>query len=213
MSSLEHTLRSGVAELGLALDDLQLAQLVEYAGLLGKWGRVYNLTAIRSPEEIATHHLLDCLAVIGPLRRRVGADARVLDVGAGAGLPGVVIAIACPDVHVDCVDAVAKKIAFVQQAAGVLKLPRLRGLHARVETLGGSYDVITSRAFASLADFVQLSQAALAPGGVWMAMKGRVPDDEIAALPPAVEMFHVEQLHVPGLGAERCLVWMRRRAG
>jgi 16S rRNA (guanine527-N7)-methyltransferase len=135
---------------------------------------------------------------------------RLLDVGSGAGLPGVVIAICCPDVMVDCVDAVAKKAAFVRQAALSLGLPNLRGLHARVESLTDQYDVISSRAFASLADFTSWSQGALREGGVWLAMKGKYPVDEIGALPESVMVFHVEQLAVPGLEAERCIVWIKK---
>ena len=124
----------------------------------------------------------------------------------------MVIAICCPEVTVDCVDTVAKKAAFVQQVAVALGLPNLRGLHTRVEKLAGPYDVIASRAFASLPDFVSWSAGALAEQGVWMAMKGKSPDQEIAALPPEVRMFHVEPLAVPGLDAERCMVWLRRAA-
>jgi len=131
-------------------------------------------------------------------------------VGSGGGLPGVVIAIGCPDIDVTCVDAVGKKAAFVQQVAGALGLSNLHGRHGRVEAIAGPFDVVTSRAFASLADFTAWSDGALAEGGVWLAMKGRRPDDEIAALPPAVTVFHVEPLTVPGLEAERCLVWLRR---
>jgi 16S rRNA (guanine527-N7)-methyltransferase len=135
----------------------------------------------------------------------------LLDVGSGAGLPGVVIAIVCPEMEVHCVDAVAKKAAFIQQAAATLGLPNLRGLHQRVEQLQGRYELITSRAFASLADFVTLSAGALAEQGVWLAMKGKNPVEEIAELPAKVEMFHVEPLQVPGLHAQRCLVWLRHR--
>lgn len=209
----EAGLRRGLAALRLELSDQQVGQLLAFAELLHKWSRVYNLTALRGPEEIVTHHLLDCLAVIGPLRRvTTGAAKRVLDVGSGAGLPGVVIAVACPELDVDCVDAVAKKAAFVQQVAATLSLPNLRGVHSRVEDLERHYDVISSRAFASLGDFVRVSADALADGGVWVAMKGKHPGAEIEALPPGIEMFHVEQLQVPGLSAERCLVWLRRRA-
>jgi 16S rRNA (guanine527-N7)-methyltransferase len=138
-----------------------------------------------------------------------GKGVKLLDVGAGAGLPGVVIAICCPEIVVTCVDTVAKKAAFIQQVAVALKLPNLRGLHSRVESLTDGFDVISSRAFASLADFTHWSRAALAPAGVWLAMKGKQPADELAQLPPDVKVFHVEQLVVPGLGAERCIVWMR----
>jgi len=209
-ADLEAGLRAGLAQLGLAIGDEQIAQLIGYAGLIQKWSRVYNLTAVREPGEILSHHLLDCLAIIGPLRRHTGGRPfRLLDVGAGAGLPGVVIAIVCPEIQVHCVDAVAKKAAFVQQAAGVLSLPNLRGLHARVEQLKDRYELITSRAFASLADFVTLSATALAEQGAWLAMKGKYPEEEVSDLPANVEMFHVEQLEVPGLAAQRCLVWLR----
>lgn len=211
-ADLEAALEAGIVALGLALTAEQRRQLLDYLNLIQKWTRVYNLTAVRDPHEMVTQHLLDSLAVIAPLRRHTGgASCSLLDVGAGAGLPGVVIAIACPEIGVDCVDAVAKKAAFVQQVAGTLLLPNLRGLHDRVERLAGPYDVITSRAFASLADFVSWSGAALAQQGVWMAMKGRHPEQEITELPPEVEMFHVEQLRVPNFEGERCLVWMRRR--
>ncbi len=215
-------LASAAARMQVALSEMQVGLLLDYLELIQKWNKVYNLTAVRDPAEMLTHHLLDSLAVIAPLRRQLsaagvgqgeGAGApRLLDVGSGAGLPGVVIAICCPDIAVTCVDTVAKKAAFIQQVAATLKLPNLRGLHARVENLAGPFDVISSRAFASLADFVNWSGAALAPQGVWLAMKGKHPADEIAALPPGVAVFHVEQLTVPGLDAERCIVWMRADA-
>jgi 16S rRNA (guanine527-N7)-methyltransferase len=208
---LEAALRGGLDQLGLELTEAQIAQLLDYLGLIGKWNQVYNLTAVREPQEMLRLHLLDCLAIIRPLRERTGGRASaLLDVGSGAGLPGVVIAICCPEIQVDCVDTVAKKAAFIQQAAAALKLPNLRGLHNRVEKLAGQYRVITSRAFASLADFVALSTSALAEAGVWLAMKAKPPTDELAALPTDVDMFHVEQLRVPGLDAERCIVWMKR---
>jgi 16S rRNA (guanine527-N7)-methyltransferase len=211
-------LTDGLERLGLALGADQVDQLLAYLALLQKWNRVYNLTAVRDPAEMLTHHLLDSLAAVGPLRRHTGGrPLRLLDVGSGGGLPGVVIAIICPELDVSCVDAVGKKAAFIQQAAATLKRPNLRGLHARVETLGvgqgAGFDVITSRAFASLVDFTAWSRPALSPGGVWMAMKGKHPAEEIAALPPDVAMFHVEQLAVPGLDAERCIVWMKPVTG
>ena len=211
--SLRARLSEGAAALGVTLSDEQRGQLLDYLALLGKWNKVYNLTAVRDPAEMLTHHLLDSLSIIAPLRRHTrGQPARLLDVGSGGGLPGVVIAICCPEVQVSCVDAVAKKAAFVQQVAVALRLPNLRGVHARVEAVQDKFDVITSRAFASLADFTEWSAPALAEGAVWLAMKGKRPDDEIAALPPGVEVFHVEQLQVPGLGAERCLLSLRTKA-
>ena len=208
---LRARLVEGVGVLGLNLTEGQLDQLLAYVDLLARWNKVYNLTAVREPAEMLTHHLLDSLAVIGPLRRQTGdRSARLLDVGSGGGLPGVVIAICCPDIEVCCVDAVAKKTAFIQQVAGTLGLPGLRSVHARVENLVERFDVVTSRAFATLADFTAWSVGALAEDGVWMAMKGRTPQEEIDALPATAEVFHVEQLTVPGLDAERCLVWMRQ---
>jgi 16S rRNA (guanine527-N7)-methyltransferase len=213
---LQTALRQGAHALALDLDERQLGLLLDYLALIQKWNQVYNLTAVRDPAEMLTHHLLDSLAVIGPLRQQLqgrapadGKGVKLLDVGAGAGLPGVVIAICCPDIAVTCVDTVAKKAAFVQQVAVALKLPNLRGLHSRVESLTDGFDVISSRAFASLVDFTNWSRAALAPAGVWLAMKGKPPADELAQLPPEVEVFHVEQLAVPGLNAARCIVWMR----
>jgi len=203
-------LAQGVAVLGLALDTAVLDALLAYLDLLVKWNRVYNLTAVRDPAQMLTHHLMDSLAVVAPLRRHTGRrPARLLDVGSGGGLPGVVIAICCPEIDVTCVDAVAKKASFIQQVAGSLKRSNLHGLHARVETVTQPFDVVASRAFASLGDFVMGSRAARGERGVWMAMKGKHPADELAALPAVVEVFHVERLAVPGLDAERCLVWMR----
>lgn len=213
---LPTALKQGVAELGLDLSEAQITQLLDYLALIQKWTKVYNLTAVRDPAEMLTHHLLDSLAVIQPLRQQLagrqpadGQGFRLLDVGSGAGLPGVVIAICCPDIAVSCVDTVAKKATFIQQAALTLKLSNLKGLHARVENLDDHYDVVSSRAFASLVDFTSWSRSALAPAGVWMAMKGKSPVEELAALPAGVQVFHVERLAVPGLDAERCIVWMR----
>jgi 16S rRNA (guanine527-N7)-methyltransferase len=210
--SQDLVLREGAAKLGLALSDRQCERLLAYGALILKWNKVYNLTALRDPTTVLTHHLLDSLSVIGPLTREWPRRAKLLDVGAGAGLPGVVIAILREDIDVSCLDAVAKKVAFVQQVAAELGLPNLRGVHARVESLAGSYELISSRAFASLADFFNGSLRLLAPGGLWMAMKGKVPSDELAELPPGIDVFHVEQLSVPGLEAERCIVWARKAA-
>lgn len=216
MQTLETKLRAGLALLDLVLSDAQVDQLLAYQALIQKWTKVYNLTAVRDPAEMLTHHLLDSLAVIPPLQRQLAQLApagpqRLLDVGSGAGLPGVVIAICCPQLTVHCVDTVAKKAAFIQQVAVTLKLSNLRGLHARVESLTDTYQLISSRAFASLLDFTQWSRAALAERGVWLAMKGKHPAEEIAALPASVEVFHVEPLVVPGLDAERCIIWLRVR--
>lgn len=217
----EQRLRQHAAQMNCALSDAQIGGLLQYLELMQRWNKVYNLTAVRDPAEMLSLHLIDSLSVLQPLRRvlaqRTQAElspqpVRLLDVGSGGGLPGVVLAICLPELQVSCVDAVGKKAAFVAQVAATLKLANLRGMHARVETLTESFDVVCSRAFASLADFTSWSDGCLAVGGVWMAMKGKHPADEIAQLPPAVQVFHVEQLAVAGLDADRCIVWMRRSA-
>ena len=210
MSDALTVLKSGAAELGLSLSDAQFEQLLGYLALIQKWNKVYNLTAVRDPQEMLTHHLLDSLTAVAPLVRHTHCQpAKVLDVGSGGGLPGIVLAICRPELDVSCVDTVGKKAAFIQQVAATLKLPNLRGIHARVETLTGPFDVICSRAFASLPDFVSWSRGSLAEQGVWMAMKGKHPQAEIEGLPADVQVFHVEPLTVPGLDVERCMVWMR----
>jgi len=215
-AALREPLLAGLDDLGLVLHEAQQESLLAFLSLLQQWNRVYNLTSVRDPGEMLTHHLLDSLTAVVALRRwlqEAGADApaRLLDVGSGGGLPGVVFAICLPELAVSCVDAVAKKAAFIQQAAGALQLRNLRGVHARVEKLAGEFDVVSSRAFASLADFTSCSLHLLAPRGVWLAMKGKVPTEEMATLPPDVAVFHVEPLRVTQLDAERCIVWMRPR--
>ena len=223
--ALRAQLVAGASALALELTDAQVDLLMDFMGLLQKWNKVYNLTAVRDPQEMLTHHLLDSLAAVAPLQRQVeslakpapedtvvapAAPLRLLDVGSGGGLPGVVFAICCPGVDVSCVDTVGKKAAFIQQVAVTLKLRNLHGVHARVESLTTAFDIISCRAFAALPDFVAWSRGALAaPQGVWLAMKGKHPSEEITALPADVRVFHVEQLTVPGLSAERCIVWMR----
>ena len=197
------------AALGLAPRPAQTQALLKYLDLLLHWNATYNLTAVRERATMLTHHLADCLAVVAPVERQL-PQGRVLDVGSGGGLPGVVLAIMSPALEVTCVDTVGKKAAFVRQVAGALGLQNLRAAHARVESMAElPFQLITCRAFASLADFTRSSRPLLAPGGCWMAMKGKRPEAEIVALPTDIEVFHVEPLAVPGLGAERCLVWMR----
>ena len=207
-------LAQGAAALDIAADDAQIDTLLAYLDLLGKWNRVYNLTAVRDRSQMVTQHLLDCLTVVVPLSRwSRGQRRRVLDVGSGAGLPGLVIAVLLPALDVTCIDAVGKKASFVRQAAAELGLRNVHAVHGRVESLADSqFDIVVSRAFASLVEFTSLTRHLLAPGGVWLAMKGKLPTDEIASLPGGVEMFHVEHVKVPGLDAERCLVWMRAHA-
>ncbi len=197
---------------------------MQYVALLQKWNRVYNLTAVREEQAILSHHLFDCLAVVRPALKKLGLlgvertgqspAASVLDVGAGAGLPGLVLAVCEPRLSVCCIDAVQKKTAFVRHAIDQLKLENLRVVHGRVEHLHSNqpdakFALITARAFSSLTQLVTMTQPLLAKGGCWMAMKAKQLNSEIADLPNDVEMFHVEPIAVPMLNAERCLVWMR----
>jgi 16S rRNA (guanine527-N7)-methyltransferase len=203
----------GAAALGVALSAEQTARLLRYLALLSKWNRVYNLTAVRDPSAMVVQHLLDSIAVIAPLRRWTdGRPARVLDAGSGAGLPGVVIAALMSELDTTCVDAVGKKASFIRQVRGDLGLRNLQAVHARVEDLSCEpFDVIVSRAFTTLADFISLTWRHRAQASVWLAMKAGIPTDEIAEVPKSAEVFHVEHLAVPGLAAERCLVWVRER--
>ena len=205
-------LRERAQQLGVELDDRQIDLLLRFAGLLERWSAVYNLSAIRGEDEILSGHVLDSLAAVAPLARwAAGRALLVLDVGSGAGLPGVVLAIARPDWSITTVDAVAKKAAFVRQVAATLELDNLEPVHGRVEALArdARFDVVISRAFASLGDFIGAARGRLRPGGAWVAMKGLRPDREIASLPGTATVFHVEPITVPGLQAARCLVWVR----
>lgn len=199
-------LRSGLADLGLENGDRVVDALAGYAALLLKWNRVYNLTAIRRPEEVLTHHLLDSAALSPLIDRFAPAAASLLDVGCGGGLPSVPTAVLRPALQVTGIDAVGKKAAFVNQAAIELGLRNLRAVHGRVEKLSGSWDVVTSRAFSSLTDFVTLTRPLVAPGGRWLAMKGVMPEEELAALPAWVRVESVERMTVPGLDEDRHLV-------
>jgi 16S rRNA (guanine527-N7)-methyltransferase len=193
----------------LHLSDAQCQHLLTYIDLLQKWNRVYNLTAVKDPEQMLTQHVLDCLAAVRPLKEKAPWAKSLLDVGAGGGLPSVVLAIACPDLTVLAVDAVAKKTAFIQSTAHTLGLVNLQAQHARVESLSQTFDVVSARAYASLNDLVLSSRACLAPNGWWMAMKGATPTEEISHLPSDIEVVQTQRLSVPDLDAQRCLVWMR----
>lgn len=208
-------LEAGAAQLGLALTDVQITSLLEFSSLLLRWNRVHNLTAIRSADELLTHHLLDALSLVRPLRDQLGDAAdgavEVLDVGSGGGLPGIPLAIACPHWRITLVDAVQKKAAFLTQAALEMKLVNVSVHHARVEQLGGSYRVITSRAFAALADFVGWTRHLLAADGFWLAMKARIDPAELQALPEDLSCSAVLPIDVPGLGEQRHLIRIEPR--
>lgn len=207
--------QASAAAIGIALEDEQADRLIAYLGLLQRWNATYNLSAIRERGAMWLQHVVDSMAALPALRRHLAlrkssARPRILDVGSGGGLPGLVWAMLLPEVDLCCVDAVAKKAAFMRQAAGQLGLANVQVEHARVEALGTEpFDIVTSRAFAALADFVRLTRPLVAPGGCWLAMKGKPPLDELRALGWPPSMFHVERVVVPGLDAERCLVWLQ----
>ncbi len=187
----------------------QIAALASFVALLQRWNATYNLTALREPSAILSHHLADCLAAVRPLQQNC-ETGRVLDVGSGGGLPGVVFAVMLPQIEVSCVDAVGKKVAFVRQAAASLSLPNVHAVHSRVEAWQAEpFDLIASRAFSALPTLVSVTRHLLKPDGVWMAMKAKLPHDEIERIPREATVFHVEPLTVPGLPAERCLIWLR----
>jgi len=206
----EASVEAASRSMGVELAAGQAASLVRFADLLQRWNAVYNLTAVRDPEAILASHIIDCLAAVPPLRRQLGEsdESAVLDVGSGGGLPGVVFAITNPEVPVTCIDAVGKKVAFITQAKAELGVRNLAPVHQRVESFSGSFGVIASRAFSSLKDFVRLSGRLRSPAGVWMAMKGKEPLQELAELPAGL-VFHVEHLKAAGLPGQRCLVWLR----
>ncbi|MFO1414741.1 MAG: 16S rRNA (guanine(527)-N(7))-methyltransferase RsmG [Burkholderiales bacterium] len=206
---LADDLAQGLAALHVDLTAQQRQQLLAFVALLAKWNRTYNLTAIREPERMVTHHLLDALAVLPHLPQRAGL--RVLDVGAGGGIPGIPLAIARPDWHVTLVDAVHKKVAFIQQAAIELGLHNVRAEAVRVEALGreAPFDVVISRAFADIATFAATSARHVAPDGLLVAMKGVHPHEELAEVPATLRVVATHALVVPGLDAARHLVVMQ----
>ncbi len=200
---------AGLEALGLKASERTVQLFARYAELLGKWNRVYNLTAIRSDAEILTHHLLDSASLVPQLKAIAPTAGSVLDVGSGGGLPAVPIAILCPEIRVLAVDAVGKKAAFIQQVAIELGLRNLRAEHVRVEELEGEFDVVTSRAFASLGDFTQLTHHLLGKQSVWLAMKGVQSSVEESELAEQIRIERVIELTVPGLNEERHLYVMR----
>ena len=209
--NLQDALAGGIRALGLDLAPDVPERLEAFARLLIKWNKVYNLTAIRDETQVLTHHLLDSLSVLPAL----GGITRLVDVGSGGGLPGVVLAIARPDLQVDSVETVQKKASFQNQARIELKLPNFRAHHARIENWQPAYapaapDGIISRAFADLADFVTLTAHLAGPDTRILAMKGLYPADEIARIPAGFALAQSLELTVPGLAAERHLIIVKR---
>lgn len=205
----------GARELGLDLTPEQGDRLARYAALLLRWNAIHNLTAIDAPDSVLSHHLLDSLSVLRVISSIFVEKAiSILDVGSGGGLPGIPLAVARPDWRVALVDKVEKKVAFLIQARLELGLANVECFHARAEDLSaGPFDLIVSRAFASLEDFVRVSRHLLAPGGCWAAMKGALPKAEIAKLGqayPDVRVVDIVKLDIPRLGAERHLILLQR---
>jgi 16S rRNA (guanine527-N7)-methyltransferase len=202
----------GARDLSLNLSEAQITKLIDYLALMAKWNSVYNLTAVRDPVQMVTQHLLDSLAAVSAF---TGAK-NVLDVGAGGGLPGIVLAIwaaeAQPDMRISMIDTVHKKTAFLTQVKAELSLSNVSVHTARVEQWQApqKFDVITSRAFADLSDFVNWSEHLLADGGQYIALKGVAPDSEVAGLPAGWQVSEVRALQVPTLQAERHLVFIKR---
>ena len=205
-NALQQLLADGIQEMGLDVGPAQQAQLMDYLALMFKWNSVYNLTSLRDPVQMVTHHLLDSLAAVPAFSQAVN----VLDVGSGGGLPGIVLAITRPDMKVSMIDTVHKKTAFLTQVKAELGLANVTVYTMRVEQLQVSekFDVITSRAFADLSDFVNWSAHLLADGGRYIALKGTAPKDEQERVPQEWRVTKVEPLQVPRLGAERHLVFI-----
>lgn len=209
--SLAAALREGLAGLGLDLPAAVQARLLAYVALLKKWNATYNLTAIRDEREMVTQHLLDSLSVLPALQELALGGRRWADIGSGAGLPGIPLAIVRPDLDMTLVETVAKKSAFQRQAKIELGLANLTVINRRVEELpGGAFDAVISRAFAELADFVRLAGHLPAPDGRLYAMKGLLPEDEISRLPQAWAVAACIRLSVPGLDAQRHLIVLER---
>ncbi|NDP48080.1 MAG: 16S rRNA (guanine(527)-N(7))-methyltransferase RsmG [Sulfuriferula multivorans] len=207
-------LAAGIAALGLALPEGAEAKLLAYLALLDKWNRVYNLTAVRDVERMVSHHVLDSLAAVPFFQGGCADTTRVLDVGSGGGLPGIPLAIARPELQVTLIDSIAKKTAFLLQAKAELGLPNVQVITGRVEDFQpeSPFDVITSRAFSDLKEFVTLTRHLLAPSGHWLAMKGLMPHEEIVSLPDWARVSADHALAVPGLEASRHLIVLEHAA-
>ena len=204
-AALQTQLDRGIAALGLNLPEGAAQRLLDYQALLERWNAAYNLTAIRDPAEMVTRHLLDSLAILPHVR-----GDTLVDLGTGPGLPGIPLAIAAPGRQILLVDSNGKKVRFLREAIRALKLEGVRAVQSRVEDVEGQFDCITARAFASLADMLAWGGHLLAPDGIWLAMKGKRPDDELPGIPTGFALRGTHVLNVPGLDAERHLVELGR---
>jgi 16S rRNA (guanine527-N7)-methyltransferase len=200
-AALQTQLERGIAALGLSLPAGAVERLLDYQALLERWNAAYNLTAIRDPAEMVTRHLLDSLAILPYVQ-----GATLADLGTGPGLPGIPLAIAAPGREILLVDSNGKKVRFLREAIRALKLEGVRAVQSRVEDVEGRFDCVTARAFASLADMLTWGGHLLAPHGIWLAMKGKSPDDELPGVPAGFAVRGMHALSVPGLEAERHLV-------
>lgn len=205
--ALHAQLEQGIAELGLNLPAAAVEQLLDYQALLERWNGAYNLTAVRDAAEMITRHVLDSLAILPFVQ-----GASLADIGTGPGVPGIVLAIAAPGRDILLVDSNGKKVRFLREAIRSLKLTGVRAIQERVEEVPGQFDCITARAFASLPDMLRWGGHLLAPDGIWLAMKGKRPDDELTGLPAGFVVQEIRALSVPGLDAERHLVLLGHRA-
>ena len=199
--TLQARLEQGVAELKLSLPAEAVSRLLDYQALLERWNAAYNLTAVRDADEMVTRHLLDSLAILPHVQ-----GATLADLGTGPGLPGIVLAIAAPGREILLVDSNGKKVRFLREAIRALKLDGVRAVQSRVEDVQGQFDCITARAFASFADMLGWGGHLLAPGGIWLAMKGKQSEDELSGVPTTFVVRETHVLTVPGLDAERRLV-------
>lgn len=202
---LREKLQKGISTLALTLPAGTEEKLLAYVAMLVKWNGAYNLTAVRDPEQMVVKHLLDSLSILPHVQGKT-----LIDVGTGGGLPGFVLAVAKPELQVTLLDSNGKKIRFLRQAIAELDVPNAVAVQSRVEDFAESFDVVTSRAFATLADMVEGSEQLLKPGGEFLAMKGVRPDEEIAALPAHIAVAEILPLTVPFLNEERHLVRLKK---
>lgn len=218
VADFSRRLANATQALAISLSSAQHDTLLQYIVQLQRWNRTYNLTALREPEQMLIQHLFDSLSVLKPMQTYLNQiqskTVNIVDVGSGAGLPGVVLAATCSTWNVQCIDAVEKKTAFIRQMSAVLDLPNLESVHGRIEKIPVlNADIVISRAFSSLGDFVKLASRHVKEGGTMLAMKGKIPHEEIEALESEStwKVDRIEVLSVPELDAQRCLVWLNQQ--